>query len=97
MLTHHTDRRINTLHLEPLNQRLLATSGSDATVSIWDVRKLAPAAAGLAAGNGPAKGAQPLAHLSHGKSCHAAYFAPDGSQVRLVAGSKCMGCRGANV
>lgn len=43
------------------------TSSSDSSIKIWDLRKMG----------------RPLQTLAHLKSCHAAVFAPDGSQVRL--------------
>jgi WD40 repeat protein len=34
------NRKINTISLEPGEGRLLATSGTDGSIAIWDVRKL---------------------------------------------------------
>ncbi|KXZ50254.1 hypothetical protein GPECTOR_17g892 [Gonium pectorale] len=86
---HLCDRKINTLHLEPsAGSPLLASSASDGTVCIWDLRRLG-AAAQPAGGSGGAKGghhAKALSVLRHGKSCHAAYWAPDGSR-RLLSTS----------
>jgi WD repeat-containing protein 76 len=65
------DRKVNSLSLEPLHGRLLASSATDYNVCIWDVRKLG-------------KGCKPLETLEHNKSCQSAYFAPDGSQRLLV-------------
>ena len=60
------EKKINTVHLEPGAERVMATSCGDQTVQVWDVRK-------------SGKGAKPLSRLQHSKSCQAAYFAPDGS------------------
>jgi WD40 repeat protein len=64
------DKKINTLHLEPLSERELASSCSDGSIAVWDVRK-------LAAANGDA--VQPTATAGHSFTCQAAYFAPDGT------------------
>ena len=60
------EKKINTVHVEPGEERLLATSCGDQTVCVWDVRNTG-------------KGAKPTSLLQHSKSCQAAYFAPDGS------------------
>lgn len=65
------DKRANTVHVEPGAGLKLATSCGDASVCVWDVRAL-----------GGKKG--PLSTLRHGKSCQAAYFAPDGSERLLT-------------
>lgn len=62
----HT-HRVNCTSLEPGSQNMLATSASDATVCLWDIRK------------GLSRGAKPLHQLDHGKSCHGAYWAPQGA------------------
>ncbi|PNH10915.1 WD repeat domain-containing protein [Tetrabaena socialis] len=87
-------RKINTLHLEPSSCQLLASSASDGTVCIWDVRRLDAAAAAAGAGGGgggkggkgQAKECKALCVLRHAKSCHAAYWAHDGSK-RLLSTS----------
>jgi hypothetical protein len=41
-------RRVNSLHLEPLSRTLLASSGTDGMVRVWDIRKLsAPLTSGV--------------------------------------------------
>uniref|UniRef100_A0A7R9V7J6 Anaphase-promoting complex subunit 4 WD40 domain-containing protein n=1 Tax=Chlamydomonas euryale TaxID=1486919 RepID=A0A7R9V7J6_9CHLO len=67
-------RKINSVHVEPSAQQLLATSSTDATIKVWDVR------------SGFERKTKPLATFDHSKSCHAATFAPDGSQ-RLLSTS----------
>ncbi|GIL81685.1 hypothetical protein Vretifemale_10709 [Volvox reticuliferus] len=86
-------RKINSLHLEPATNVLLASSCSDGTVCIWDVRKLGTAVAAVAhtrTGSSPPprspSACKPLSELRHGKSCHAAYWAHDGSR-RLLSTS----------
>lgn len=65
------EKKINTVHLEPGAERVVATSCGDQTVCVWDVRKCG-------------KGAKPLSRLQHSKSCQAAYFAPNGSGELLT-------------
>ncbi|GLC55664.1 hypothetical protein PLESTB_001012300 [Pleodorina starrii] len=72
-------RKINSLHLEPSGCNLLASSCSDGTVCIWDVRKLGTAAAAAAGAAHKAPAHKPLVVLHHDKSCHAASWAHDGS------------------
>jgi len=38
------DKKVNTVHLEPAAERELASSCSDGTVALWDVRKLSAGA-----------------------------------------------------
>eukprot|EP00198_Chlamydomonas_reinhardtii_P010358 XP_001699695.1 predicted protein [Chlamydomonas reinhardtii] len=86
-------RKINSLHLEPSGAPLLATSCSDGSVGVWDIRMLERGVAGVVAaakagGSGGSIGAKtkPLSLLQHAKSCHAAYWAPNGSK-RLLSTS----------
>lgn len=60
------DKRINTLSLEPLAEHLLATSSSDNSTVVFDVRHLG-------------KGGKPVCSASHAYTCQSAYFAPDGA------------------
>ncbi|GFR49809.1 hypothetical protein Agub_g11749 [Astrephomene gubernaculifera] len=95
---HLCDRKINSLHLEPCREHLLASSCSDGSVCVWDVRRLGSTAAAARAGRGGGsrgdqqrlggghRGLKPLSELRHGKSCHAAYWAGDGS-MRLLSTS----------
>ncbi|WIA35857.1 hypothetical protein OEZ86_004241 [Tetradesmus obliquus] len=73
------NRKVNTLHLHA-NQRHLASSASDGSVAVWDVRNLAAAAGG---GGGKSrsssKAAKPLCSVGHAKSSQGAYWCPDGS------------------
>lgn len=69
------DRKINTIMIEPLEERLLATSCSDTSVCVWDVRKL---------GTPGAKGVKPVGTIHHGKSCQGAYWAPHGERRLLT-------------
>ncbi|KAK3278453.1 hypothetical protein CYMTET_13611, partial [Cymbomonas tetramitiformis] len=56
-------KKLNTVSLEPGEERVLATATGDGTVRVWDVRKLAP-------------GVKPLATLPHQKSVQSAVFDP---------------------
>jgi hypothetical protein len=47
-------------------------------VKVWDLRKWGPT---------------PVLTLGHKKSCHAAFFAPDGSQVRERITGSCTGVK----
>ncbi len=87
--------KVNTLHLEPSTGFLLASSCSDGSVAIWDLRQLSAAAAahhaaaavgggggrGKKAGGGGGGSTKPLCVVRHSKSCQAAYWATDGSRV----------------
>jgi len=50
------DRKINTVHVEPLSQHQIVTSSTDALVAVWDVRQMKV-------------GAKPLLSYHHSKSC----------------------------
>jgi len=67
------EKRINTVHLEAGGSNLVATACGDAHVCVWDLRTLG-------------RKAKPLASLQHGKSCQAAFWAPD-SSLRLLTTS----------
>ena len=69
------NKKINTLHVEPLAERELASSCSDGSIALWDVRKLASADGGAV---------QPSATAGHSFTCQAAYFAPDGTRPAVV-------------
>lgn len=89
--------KVNTLHLEPTTGFLLASSCSDGSVAIWDLRQLSAAAAAhhaaaggggggggrgkKAGGGGGSSKTKPLCVVRHFKSCQAAYWATDGSRV----------------
>lgn len=66
-------RKVNTIHVDPCADHLVATSSTDSSVSIWDMRSFGPKS-------------KPLSSGSHRQTCQSAYFAPDGSQ-RLVTTS----------
>jgi len=58
-------RKVNSLHCRQApGATEMASSSTDASVCIWDLRKLG----------------EPLATCMHDKSAHGAYFAPDGSR-----------------
>ncbi|KAG1665043.1 hypothetical protein FOA52_003219 [Chlamydomonas sp. UWO 241] len=66
------DRKVNCVHVEPGAQTLIATASTDSAVKVWDARTF-----------GGASKSKPLHTFDQRKSCHAAYFAPDGSQRLL--------------
>jgi WD40 repeat protein len=66
------NRKVNTIHIDPLADHLVATSSTDATVAVWDMRKFGK------------KNPTPLSTGSHRQTCQSAYFAPDGSQRILT-------------
>ncbi|MEW5305169.1 MAG: hypothetical protein WDW36_007730 [Sanguina aurantia] len=66
------NKKVNSLHLEPTHGLLLASGSSDGCVCVWDVRT-------MTTGSGGGK-PKPLATIGHSKSCHGAFWAPDGSQ-----------------
>lgn len=65
------NRKVNTIHVDPIAQHLIATSSTDSTVAMWDIRKLGTRAT-------------PMATASHNQTCQSAYFSPDGSQRLLT-------------
>lgn len=60
-------RKINTVHTDPLDANAILTSSTDSTLALWDARKLGPKAV-------------PLSTAKHRQTCQSAYFSPDGSQ-----------------
>lgn len=58
------NKKVNTISVR---DHSLATACGDATVCVWDVRRLG-------------SNATPLLSLAHGKSCQSAYFAPSGAK-----------------
>lgn len=62
-------KKVNTLHLEPVAERLLAVACGDGSVALWDVRQLGPKA-------------KPVATAVHTNTCQSAFFAPDGAPPR---------------
>ncbi|KAG2499658.1 hypothetical protein HYH03_002596 [Edaphochlamys debaryana] len=77
-----SDRKVNCLHLEPSGGHLLAAASTDAAVRVWDLRRLR----GGGSGSGHGGAAKALSVLQHGASCHAAFWAHDGSK-RLLSTS----------
>lgn len=67
-------RKVNTVHVDPCADHLVATSSTDSTIAIWDMRTFGT------------KSSKPVCVGSHRQTCQSAYFAPDGSQ-RLVTTS----------
>lgn len=63
------ESRINTIDFNINNPNIMATSSSDSTACIWDLRKL-----------GSTK-PETLKTVSHGRAVHSAYFSPSGSSL----------------
>ncbi|KAK9130501.1 hypothetical protein Sjap_010988 [Stephania japonica] len=62
----HTER-INTIDINPENTNLMATSSTDGTACIWDLR------------SNSADGSNCLKKIDHKRACHSAYFSPSGN------------------
>lgn len=79
--------QVNTLHLHT-NQLHLASSASDGSVAVWDVRSLAAASGSSSKGRKQQQGkaAKPLCSVGHNKSSQGACWCPDGrwAAARLV-------------
>lgn len=74
--------QVNTLHLQS-NLYHLASSSSDGTVAVWDVRNMG--AAGHSSGsNSKPRRATSVCKVSHQKSSQGAYWCPDGG-CRLLS------------
>lgn len=61
----HEDR-INTIDFNPQNTNIMATSSTDATVCIWDLRNIGR------------ENPTSLTTVSHKRAVHSAYFSPSG-------------------
>lgn len=70
--------QVNTLHLHS-NQFHLASSASDGTVAVWDVRHLGTPAAAAAGSSSKPHAAKAVCKVQHQKSSQAAYWCPDRS------------------
>lgn len=64
-------KKINTVQLEPSQEQVFATSSTDTSIRLWDLRSWG-------------KGAKPLATANHKNACQAAMWAPDGSRRLLT-------------
>lgn len=61
------DRRINSIDFNSMNNNLMATSSSDGTACIWDLRNVDPSHP------------KSLKMVNHQKAIHSAYFSPSGN------------------
>ena len=66
------ERKICTVHLNPVNEHLLVTASLDRTVGIWDSRKLK-------------SGAWPLVRFEHDLAVTSASFSPSGRKLLSVS------------
>ncbi|XP_023759937.1 uncharacterized protein LOC111908346 isoform X2 [Lactuca sativa] len=69
----HTSR-INTIDFNPTNANLMATSSSDRTVCIWDLRKL-----------GKNSNPNSIIKITRDKPVHSAYFSPSGNLLATTS------------
>nr|GEU64238.1 WD repeat-containing protein 76 [Tanacetum cinerariifolium] len=67
------DSRINTIDFNPVNINMMATSSSDGTACIWDLRKV-----------GKSK-PKSLKVITRKRAVHAAYFSPSGSLLATTS------------
>jgi WD40 repeat protein len=66
------NRKVNTVHINvEESPSMIVTASTDATIALWDVRKMQSV---------NARKAKSVAIAAHNQTCQAAYFAPDGSQ-----------------
>lgn len=68
------DNRINSIDFHPENTYMLATSSTDGTACLWDMRTMKK------------KKAESLKVLKHNRSVQSAYFSPSG---HMVATTRC--------
>ncbi|KAG9456248.1 hypothetical protein H6P81_000756 [Aristolochia fimbriata] len=80
----HTDR-INSIDFNPANTNLVATSSTDGTACIWDLRSIR-------------KGApKSVSTITHKKAVHSAYFSPSGNYLATTSVDNTVGlASGAN-
>ncbi|RZC73656.1 hypothetical protein C5167_049136 [Papaver somniferum] len=79
------DQRINTIDFHPENTNCMATSSSDGTACIWDLRNITA--------NRP----ESLKMVDHKKAVHSAYFSPSGNCLATTSANDKVGLiRGTN-
>ncbi|KAI3861051.1 hypothetical protein MKX03_016022 [Papaver bracteatum] len=79
------DQRINTIDFHPENTNCLATSSSDGTACIWDLRNI------------NANRPESLKMVEHKKTVHSAYFSPSGNCLATTSANDKVGLvRGTN-
>merc|ERR1711871_559270 len=66
------DKKVNTIHLNPVNPYYAATASLDRSVAFWDLRMVSD------------KKAKPTHYMPQGLSVNCAYFSPDGTQVCVL-------------
>eukprot|EP00249_Psilotum_nudum_P001386 c13852_g1_i2 orf=264-1799(+) len=75
------DRKINTIDFHPERSHLMATSSTDGTACVWDVRYM-----GIHR--------RSLAKVTHLKAVHSAYFSPSGSHLATCSSDNSIGLMG---
>ncbi|KAK9130497.1 hypothetical protein Sjap_010984 [Stephania japonica] len=73
----HTER-INTIDFNPENTNLMATSSSDDTACIWDLRSINAGSSNY------------LKKIDLKRSCHSAYFSPSGNRLATTSVNNCV-------
>lgn len=74
------ETRINTIDFHPGNAHLMATSSSDGSVCIWDLRSMKK------------DGSESIKRISHERAVQSAYFSPTGRYLgttRSVENNRC--------
>ncbi|XP_042507238.1 WD repeat-containing protein 76 isoform X2 [Macadamia integrifolia] len=79
------EQRINTIHFNPKNSNLMATSSTDGTACVWDLRRI------------DANKPKSLMIVDHRRAVHSAYFSPSGNCLATTSYSDNVGVlRGAD-
>ncbi|XP_044463678.1 WD repeat-containing protein 76-like [Mangifera indica] len=76
---HLHEARINTIDFNSQNHSIMATSSSDGTACLWDLRSM------------NSHKPNPLKIASHKKAVHAAYFSPSGSSLATTSSDDTVG------
>ncbi|KAK9098406.1 hypothetical protein Syun_025451 [Stephania yunnanensis] len=74
------DERINTIDFNPENANLMATSSSDGTACIWDLRSISVGSSNY------------LKKIDVKRSCQSAYFSPSGNRLATTSSSSVNNC-----
>ncbi|CAH2067956.1 unnamed protein product, partial [Thlaspi arvense] len=80
------EHRINSIDFNPQNPHVMATSSTDGTACLWDLRSM-----------GGAKQPKTLRTLNHARAVHSAYFSPSGLSLATTSVDNYLGVlSGAN-
>ncbi|GAB0491501.1 hypothetical protein MMPV_002755 [Pyropia vietnamensis] len=81
----HAGRRVNSVEVNPADGRLVATTGNDRAMRLWDVRRLPPATVGGRCNRRVVRGA--LGGVTADRSVSGAAFSPHTGTRLLVTGA----------